>query len=176
MVLNTCNTSVLFCDTQSVREVRDSNPGSVKSAQCRQLLATAAMFLRSRVAQALSRGDGPHNSLHTLAKCREYDEDKILNISLAFFSINFEASHGFTPSLSNGSLFLMQSAFRLINRFFLTLLLKTGAKFFEKTILITLSVNFFLNFGLLLLFSRFMQLKMDVYVNKNPKCGVFLFR
>ena len=50
--------------TLSVREVWGSIPGPVKSAQCRQRLATVATFLRSCVAQALSRGDGPRNSLH----------------------------------------------------------------------------------------------------------------
>ena len=54
-----------------------SNPGSVKSAQCRQRLATAAMFLRSCVAQALSHGDGPRHSLHTLAYYRKHNKDLI---------------------------------------------------------------------------------------------------
>ena len=45
--------------TLSVREVWGSIPGSVKSAQCRQQLAIVATFIRSCVAQALSRGDGP---------------------------------------------------------------------------------------------------------------------
>ena len=54
--------------TLSVREVWGSIPGPVKSAQCRQRLATAAMFVRSCVAQALSRGgDGPRHSLHASA-------------------------------------------------------------------------------------------------------------
>ena len=53
--------------TLSVREVRGSIPGPVKSAQCRQRLATAATFLRSCATQALSRGDGPRNSLHASA-------------------------------------------------------------------------------------------------------------
>ena len=53
--------------TLSVREVWGSIPGPVKSAQCRQRLATVATFLRSCVAQALSRGDGPRNSLHASA-------------------------------------------------------------------------------------------------------------
>ena len=53
--------------TLSVREVLGSIPGPVKSAQCRQRLATVAAFLRSCVAQALSRGDGPRNSLHASA-------------------------------------------------------------------------------------------------------------
>ena len=52
--------------TLSVREVRGSIPGTVKSTQCRQRLATVATFLRSCVAQALSRGDG-RNSLHASA-------------------------------------------------------------------------------------------------------------
>ena len=50
--------------TLSVREVWGSIPWPVKSAQCRQRLATAATFLRSCAAEALSRGDGPRNSLH----------------------------------------------------------------------------------------------------------------
>ena len=44
--------------TLSMREIWGSNSGSVKSAQCCQRLATATTFLRSCVAQALSRGDG----------------------------------------------------------------------------------------------------------------------
>ena len=52
--------------TLSVREVWGSDPGPIKSAQCRQRLATAATFLRNCVSQALSRGDGPCNSLHAL--------------------------------------------------------------------------------------------------------------
>ena len=43
--------------TLSVREVWGSIPGPAKSTQCRQRLATVATFLRSCVAQALSRGD-----------------------------------------------------------------------------------------------------------------------
>ena len=42
-----------------------SIPEPVKSTQCRGRLATAAMFLRSCVAQALNRGDGSRYSLHT---------------------------------------------------------------------------------------------------------------
>ena len=53
--------------TLLVREVRGSIPGPVKSTQCRQRLATVATFLRSCVAQVLSRGDGPRNSLHASA-------------------------------------------------------------------------------------------------------------
>ena len=53
--------------TLSVREVWGSTPGPVKSTQCRQQLATVATFLRSCVAQALSRGDGLRNSLHASA-------------------------------------------------------------------------------------------------------------
>ena len=44
--------------------VRTPNPGPVKSAQCRQRLATVATFLRSCVAQTLSSGVG---SLHASA-------------------------------------------------------------------------------------------------------------
>ena len=51
----------------SVREVLGSIPGPVKSTQGRQRLATVATFLRSCVIQALSRGDGPRNSLHASA-------------------------------------------------------------------------------------------------------------
>ena len=53
--------------TLSVREVWGSIPGPVKSTQCRQRLAIVATLLRSCVAQALSRGDGPRNSLHASA-------------------------------------------------------------------------------------------------------------
>ena len=53
--------------TLSVREVWGSTPGPVKSTQCRQRLATVAMFLRSCVAQVLSRGDGRRHSLHASA-------------------------------------------------------------------------------------------------------------
>ena len=63
--------------TLSVREVWGSIPGPVKSAQCRQRLATGATFLRSCVAQALSRGDGPRLSLHASAQYGEYNEDLI---------------------------------------------------------------------------------------------------
>ena len=63
--------------TLSVREVWGSIPGPVKSAQCRQRLAIVATFLRSRDAQALSRGDGPRNSLHASAYCGEHNEDLI---------------------------------------------------------------------------------------------------
>ena len=63
--------------TLSVRKVWGSTPGPVKSAQCRQRLATAATFLRSCVAQVLHRGDGPRHSLHASACNREYNEDLI---------------------------------------------------------------------------------------------------
>ena len=53
--------------TLSLREVRGSIPRPVKLTQCRQRLATAATFFRSCVARALSRGDGPRNSLHASA-------------------------------------------------------------------------------------------------------------
>ena len=53
--------------TLSVREVWGSITGPVKSTQRRQRLATVVTFLRSCVAQALSRGDGPRSSLHASA-------------------------------------------------------------------------------------------------------------
>ena len=40
------------------------SPGQSNQTQCCQLLAAAATFLRSCVAQALSHGDGPRHSLH----------------------------------------------------------------------------------------------------------------
>ena len=61
----------------SVRKVWGLIPGPVKLTQCRQRLATVATFLRSCVAQALSRGDGPRNSLHASARYDEYNEDLI---------------------------------------------------------------------------------------------------
>ena len=63
--------------TLSVREVWGSIPGPVKSTQSRQRLATVVTFLRSCVAQALSRGNGPRNSLHASAYYGEYNEDLI---------------------------------------------------------------------------------------------------
>ena len=62
-----CLVSLVAKRTLSVREVWGSIPGPVKSAQCRQRLSTAATFLRSCVAQSLSRGDGPRHSLHASA-------------------------------------------------------------------------------------------------------------
>ena len=53
--------------TLLVWEFWGSNPGSAKSAQCCQQHTTAATFLRSCVAQALSREDGLRHSLHALA-------------------------------------------------------------------------------------------------------------
>ena len=53
-------------------------PGQSNHIQCRQRFATAATFLRSRVAQALSRVDEPRHSLHASTKYREYNEDLIL--------------------------------------------------------------------------------------------------
>ena len=44
-----------------------------------QQLATAATFLRSCVAQALCRGDGPHHSLHASEEYRENNEDLIFS-------------------------------------------------------------------------------------------------
>ena len=44
-----------------------SIPQSVKSASCHQRIAIAATFLRSCVAQELSRGYGPHHLLHASA-------------------------------------------------------------------------------------------------------------
>ena len=61
-----------------MREFRGSNPGPVKSAQCRQPLATDAMFLWSCVVQALSRGEKPGQLLHTSADYRKHNEDLIL--------------------------------------------------------------------------------------------------
>ena len=52
-------------------------PGRSNRTQCRQRLATAAMFLRSCVVQALSRGDGSRHLLHASAWYREYNEDLI---------------------------------------------------------------------------------------------------
>ena len=53
--------------TLSEQEVWGSTPILIKSAQCRQRLATAAMFLWSCAAQAPSRRDGPRHLLHASA-------------------------------------------------------------------------------------------------------------
>ena len=52
-------------------------PGQSNLTQCRQQLATAAIFLRSCVVQALNRGDGSRPSLHASVQYREYNEDLI---------------------------------------------------------------------------------------------------
>ena len=49
--------------------------------QCRQRFVTVAMFLGSCVALALSSRDRPRHSLRCSRKCREYNEDLILNFS-----------------------------------------------------------------------------------------------
>ena len=60
-------------------------PGRSNRKQCRRRLATAATFLRSCVAQALSRRDGARQSLHASAQKREYNEDLIFD----FDSVDF---------------------------------------------------------------------------------------
>ena len=42
-------------------------PGRSNCTQCRQLLTTAAMFLRAGLPKALNRGDGSRHSLHASA-------------------------------------------------------------------------------------------------------------
>ena len=42
----------------SARELWGSNPGPVKSAECRQQLVTAATLFQNSVAQSLKRRDG----------------------------------------------------------------------------------------------------------------------
>ena len=61
---------------------RDSPAGRI--AQCRQRLATAAVFFRSCVAQALSHGNRPRHSLHASAYYREYNKDLIF---LFFYAV-----------------------------------------------------------------------------------------
>ena len=72
--------------TLSVREVWGSIAGSAKSSQCRQRLAIVATFVRSCVAQALSRGDGPHRSLHASVYYGEYNEDLIFCAALTLYT------------------------------------------------------------------------------------------
>ena len=50
-------------------------PGLQNRIQIRQRLATAATFLQSCVAQALSCGDGARPLVNTSAYYHEYDED-----------------------------------------------------------------------------------------------------
>ena len=69
--------SLVVKQTLSVREVWGSMSGPLKSAQCRRRLSTVATFFRSCVAQALSRGDVPRNSLQASAYFGEYYEDLI---------------------------------------------------------------------------------------------------
>ena len=72
--------------TLSVRDVWPSIPGPIKSALCRQRLATVATFVRSCVAQALSRGDGLRHSLHAWAQYDEYNEDLIFCAALSLYT------------------------------------------------------------------------------------------
>ena len=60
-------------------------PGRSNQAQCRQWLATAAMFLWSCVAQALNCGNGSRHSLHASAKYCEYNEDLIFDFNIKVF-------------------------------------------------------------------------------------------
>ena len=73
----------------TVAEILSSLPGPVKSAQCGQRLATAAMFLQSCVIQALSRGDGPATlyALRRNASSGEHHEDLILENYTTLLSI-----------------------------------------------------------------------------------------
>ena len=57
----------VVCTSLSVREVWSLITGPVKLVQCCQWLGTAVTFLRSCVAQALSRVHGPRQSLRALA-------------------------------------------------------------------------------------------------------------
>ena len=52
----------------------------------RHSVATVATFVRSCVAQALSRGDGPRHSLHASAKYGEYNEDLIFCATLSLYT------------------------------------------------------------------------------------------
>ena len=71
-------------------------PGWSNPTKCRQRLATAATFLWSCVAQALSRGDGPRHSLHAPALYRGYKEDFIVFI---FFYIGIDLPQCFRQFL-----------------------------------------------------------------------------
>ena len=59
MLYSTGQLAQLLSTLLLVREVWDSIPRQVKSAQCRQRLTTAAKFLRSCVAQAQAAEMGP---------------------------------------------------------------------------------------------------------------------
>ena len=75
---NYCNIGILaqWLKTRVwVREVSGSVTDRLNWTPCRQQLATAAMFLRSCVAQALSRQDRFRHLLHALVQYREYNED-----------------------------------------------------------------------------------------------------
>ena len=61
---------------KSVREVGGSIPGPAKSRSVSPTaLSITAIFLHSRVVQALSSKDEPRHSLHALVRCRDYNED-----------------------------------------------------------------------------------------------------
>ena len=58
--------------------------GSVKSDTVSQTTRPPAIYFRSCVGQALSRGDGPRHSLYASALCREYKENLILIFDTEF--------------------------------------------------------------------------------------------
>ena len=62
--------------------IGDRFPGRMIQIQRRQRLATAVTFLRSCVAQTLSRGDGPCQCplVTRFGVCREYNEDLICEV------------------------------------------------------------------------------------------------
>ena len=49
-----------------------------RAVQIGPRVATAATFLQSCAAKAISPWDGPRHSLHALAKYREYNEDFLI--------------------------------------------------------------------------------------------------
>ena len=70
----------------SVREVWGSIPGPIRSSQSRQRLAIVAKFVRSCVAQTLSRGVGPRHSLHASVYYGESNEDLIFCVALSLYT------------------------------------------------------------------------------------------
>ena len=66
----------------SVRKVMGSILRSIESDTVSPTLSTAVTLLRSCVAQALSRGDGPRHSLHASAQHREYNKNLIFLLDL----------------------------------------------------------------------------------------------
>ena len=84
-----------------MRQVVGSIPGPCNQILYGQRLVTTATFLQSCAAQALSRGDGPHHSLHASPHYHGYNED-LISFNLVYVLQVFAIAHSInTLTLKN---------------------------------------------------------------------------